>query len=260
MANDNGGKLHVIDSGESGRKTVVLLHAVGLDLSWFGDIVPGLRAAGFRVVGIDLPGHGLSPALPSGFSLADIAQRVEASLDGLGGGPFYILGHSVGGMLAQMIAVRRPDIVSGIVPTCTRCQVPDEGRSSRARAMAVRQSGMAGTLQTTLERWFTPTFRVARPEVIDRCTKTLLRDDPEVNAGMWEAIADLAVNRQLGAIRCPTLVIAGDADSSCPPEAGKEIVDSVAGEKKLVVISGGSHMAPVEMPERIVAEVAAYFS
>ena len=256
---DTAATLHHIEPGEADRQPVVLLHAVGLDLTWWGDVVPGLRDAGYRVVGVDLPGHGLSAALAPGFSLGDIAGRVESLLDGLGGGPFHVVGHSVGGMLAQMMAVRRPDLVRTIVPTCSRSTMPDAGRlAMKARAEAVRRGGMAGTVAETLDRWFTPGFRAARPDVIDRCTKMLLGNDPAVNAGMWDAIAGLNVGERLGEVKAPCLVISGEHDASSQPDAGRAIAEAVAGPCRMVVIDGGSHMAPVEMPGRLVAEVAAF--
>ena len=99
-----------------------------------------------------------------------------------------------------------------------------------------------------LERWFTPVLHESHPEVVEWAGR-MLRDTPaEGYAGCCEAIRDADLNDRLGAIRAPTLVIAGADDPAAPVEQAEAIRDGIPGAR-LVVIPQAAHLANVEQPE-----------
>ncbi len=118
---------------------------------------------------------------------------------------------------------------------------------------------MAALVQSSLERWFTTQTRAGRPELMDRVTKTLLADDPEVHATIWEMIAKFDVQARLGEIRCPTLILVGDADPSTPPAAA-EVLRSGIPNAHMAVIPNASHMIQLEAPDQVNAHLLSFLS
>ena len=106
---------------------------------------------------------------------------------------------------------------------------------------------MAGVLAANTERWFTPQTIADRPDIIDRVRKTLLNRDPLVHAAIWEMIAGLDVTSRLGEIACPTLVLVGDVDPSCPPAAARVLHSGIKGSR-MVLLPATSHMSILERP------------
>ncbi|MFG1378073.1 alpha/beta fold hydrolase [Xanthobacter autotrophicus] len=249
--------LNRIRSGRAGAPLVVLVHAVGLDLTYWDRQVPAL-ADGFDVVAYDLAGHGASspPDLPLTFDAAagDLARVIEEAQ----AGPACVVGLSVGGMIAQTLALARPDLVRALCLLDTVSTFAEAGRAAvRGRGAAVRQGGMEAILKPTLERWFTPAFAARRPDVLDRVTKTLLAADAPVHAAMWDMIATLDVALRLGEIDRPTLVMVGALDPTTPPAASQVIAKGIAGAR-LEIIPDASHMAPIEAPEVVNAHLLSF--
>ena len=202
---------------------MVMLHAVGLDLTWWDQQFADL-GRDHDVVAFDMPHHGLSGRLsaPPTFDLmTEVAAGVLAHLDA---GPAHVVGISVGGMIAQTLALARPDLVRSLTLVATLCTFPDTGRAAlRERARVARKEGMAAIVPLSLERWFPPAFRSKRPDVLDRAAKGLLQQDPEFHAAMWEMIATLDLEARLPEIECVTLVVAGAEDINAPVVAARKI-------------------------------------
>ena len=121
MVRANGIALHVQviepDEGPAAR-TAVLLHGLASDTmaSWYFTLAYPLVEEGFRVVLLDLRGHGRSERPPHGYALADFVDDLEAVLDVHGGpGQYHLFGNSFGGTVAFAYAARHPDRVAGIV-------------------------------------------------------------------------------------------------------------------------------------------------
>jgi 3-oxoadipate enol-lactonase len=163
-------------------------------------------------------------------------------------GPAHLIGLSVGGMIAQNFALARPDLVRSLALIDTTSTFSDAVRTAlRDRARLTRSEGMGAILKQTLERWFTEDFIKRRPDVIDRVTKTLLADDPEIHAGMWEMIATLDTAPRLPSLDKPTLVVVGEHDPTTPVAASRAIAERIPGAV-LQIVPGASHMAPLEKP------------
>ena len=126
---------------------------------------------------------------PSFEALADVLAGVLAHVDA---GPAHLVGISVGGMIAQTLALARPGLVRSLSLVATLCTFPGPVRLAlRERARLSREAGMAAIVPLSQERWFPPPFRAARPDILDRAAKDLLQQDPQVHALMWETIATL---------------------------------------------------------------------
>ena len=235
--------------------TVLLLHPIGLDSSWWQPFSAQL-APRFCVVAMDFRGHGGS-APPSGeLELSHLADDAAALLRTLGLAPSQVVGLSMGGMVAQYLAIRHPDVVRSLVLLGTACALPDEARKQMvARGEIARQESMRAVVGATLERWFTPAALAS--ELAKRCERRLLENDTESWAASWRAISRLDTLSLLNRIRAPTLVVTGGRDLSTPPAAAAVIADNIPGAA-LTIIEGAPHMGPFESPEAYLDPVVAF--
>lgn len=230
------------------RTRLVLLHPVGLDATVW-DLVPGLGGPDRELVRHDFRGHGgaARPAAP--FALPDLADDVVDMLAALPAGPATVLiGLSLGGMVAPLVADRAPELVDGLVLADTMPGANDTMRRVVAdRADRCTAGGMAAVVDETIARWFTPEFRRDRPAVVAGVEAALRAADPVVHAWTWRAIGAFDARGALGRLAKPVLVVCGGADTSTPPAVARQIAD-LAPSATYAEIPGAAHMAPVERP------------
>jgi 3-oxoadipate enol-lactonase len=237
-------EINLARTGPRGRTPLMFLHGLGLDLTlWDNQFEEFGR--NHDVVALDLPGHGLSDGLESRPTLEGLAGAVTDVLAHLGVGSVHLVGVSLGGMIAQTVAVRHPSLIRSLTLVATSCTFADSVRLAiRDRAAVTRAEGMAVIAASHLERWFTPGFRERRPDVLDRLFKLLLRQDAELHASLWDAVTTLDI-QGLSALVCPTMVIVGENDPSAPAAAGQMIVNQITGAF-LHVVAGSGHFPPFE--------------
>ena len=251
--------LNVIRTGPRGGAPVVLIHPAGLDLTYWDAQIAALKD-GYDVVAFDLPGHGRSPALVEGWTFDLLNRTLLALLAEVGGSQAHLVGISVGGMIAQSFALAHPSRVANLSLIGTASEFPDAVRAGmRERAARLRAGGMAVVVEETMKRWFTPETIRERPDLIDRTTKTLLGDDVETHAQLWEAVSGLDLTARLAETDLPTLILVGDADPSCPPSAARIIQGQMRGSR-LAVLLTTSHMAILESPALINAHLISFLS
>lgn len=167
-----------------------------------------------------------------------------------------MVGVSVGGMIAQTLALRRPDLVRSLILVATLCTLSDQVRHAlRKRARIARRDGMARIADLSNERWFTPAFRARRPDMMERTRRSLLQQSGEFHAVMWEMIAGLDFEAQISAISCPTLVVTGTADGNAPPAAAKTIANAIPGATLHLMPEIG-HFPPFEASDAFNAVLA----
>lgn len=250
-------RLNYVRAGIVGKPLVVLIHAVGTDLTYW-DNQFGALAAQFEVVGYDLIGHGASSRPSGGYTLQDHATDLAALINGLQARSAHLVGLSVGGMIAQTLAVSSPTLVRSLTLIDTVATFSDEVRVAlRQRATRTRTGGMQAVLEETIQRWFTTEFLSSRPDVIDRVSKTLMQNSPPIHAAMWDAIARLELAAFLPSMTCPTSVIVGSDDKTTPITASQLIADRIP-NATLNVIKGAAHLAPIERPAEINALLLAF--
>jgi 3-oxoadipate enol-lactonase len=161
-------------------------------------------------------------------------------------------------MLAQSLALAEPTMVRSLTLMGTAASFSADGRAAiRERARVARTQGMQALVPAAIARWFTPQTVAQRPDLIDRATTTLLADDPEVHAALWDMVADLNLGPRLGRITCPTLVLTGASDSSTPLAAARELCDGISGAQ-MQVVPDTSHLAPLERPDLTSAHLLAF--
>ena len=236
--------LHHRVLGRPGRPTVVVGGSVGSTLATWEPQLAALSAE-FQVIAYDHRGHGGSPAPPGPYSIDDLALDVVALLDDYGVARAHVVGLSLGGMVAQLIAARQPQRVDRLVLLCTAAHYPDPA-SWTERAATVRADGTDAIAYAVVERWLTADYRRDQPTEVARLREMVVSIDDEGYAACCDAIADMDLRPDLSRIHAPTLVIAGAEDPAVPPERMRELADEIAGSRFVIV--PGAHVPPLEHP------------
>jgi 3-oxoadipate enol-lactonase / 4-carboxymuconolactone decarboxylase len=253
FARNGSVKLHWRADGMG--RPLLLLNSVGCDLSLWDGVMPHL--ADFRVLRMDMRGHGGSDSPKGEYALDELAGDALSVLEAAGEDKAAICGLSLGGMTAMSTALRAPDRVSALVLACTSAAMDPE--SWNARAATVRRNGMEAIAETVMARFFTETFRRDHPDVVEGVRARFLRIDPSGYAGCCAAIRDMALLDRIAAITAPTLVIAGDRDVATPfCGHGDKIQERIAGARAAVMPCG--HLAPVELPAPFAVQLKTFLS
>lgn len=237
------GALHVRVDGPEGAPAVVFANSLGTDLRLWDAVLP-LLPPGLRYIRFDKRGHGLSD-IGGGQDISDHAGDVIAVIDALAGGPVVLVGLSIGGLIMQSVASRRPDLVRALVLSNTAARLGTV-EAWQARIDAVRRDGLASIADAIMERWFSPAFR-ARPELA--LWRAMLERTPQ--AGYLAACATLAatdLTASTSRLTLPTLVIAGEADGASPPDKVRATADLITGAE-FRLLPGVGHLPCVEDPE-----------
>lgn len=237
-------RLHHRVLGRPDRPTVVVGGSVGSTLATWDPQLAALSAE-FQVIAYDHRGHGGSPAPPGPYSIEGLALDVVALLDDYGVERAHLVGLSLGGMVAQLIAARQPQRVDRLVLLCTAAHYPDPA-SWTERAATVRADGTDAIADAVVERWLTADYRRDHATEVARLREMVVSIDDEGYAACCDAIADMDLRPDLSRIQAPTLVIAGAEDPAVPPEQMRELADEIAGSRFVIV--PGAHVPPLEHP------------
>ncbi len=229
---------------------VLLLHGVGGGSQGWGGIGAALAQAGFDALAVDLPGYGLSPTIRP-YDLAGLAAAVQRLIDQLGRGPAVLVGHSMGGMVAQEIAARAPRCVAGLVLAGTSPAFGKPGGDWQRDFVASRCAPLdAGIGMARLAGQLVPTM-VAPGLAADRldAAVALMAAVPETT--YRDAVAALvAFDRRadLPRLALPTLVATGEHDRTAPPLVAQRMTERIAGAR-LAIVPGAGHLLPIEAPQ-----------
>jgi len=249
--------LEIVEQGQG--TPIVLGHALGVDLRMWDEVADEL-AREHLVLRYDHRGQGASSVPPGPYTMDALVDDAAALLRERALGPVVYVGLSMGGMVAQGLALKHARLVRGIVVANSTARYPQAARATWAqRIESVRAQGMAAVADATMERWFTPAFRAARPEIVERFRQSVLRADPAGYAATCAAIAELDWLERLPGVACPALVIAGALDAGAPPEMGRAIAAAIPGAE-LQVWDDVAHMSAIEQPARFVAALRGFIA
>lgn len=235
--------LHYREEGDPKGAPVVFSHGLGLDLRLWDEIIPRLPQH-LRLIRYDLRGHGGSSVPPPPYSMGTMVRDAERLLEALGVRDCVFIGLSLGGMIAQGLAVKRLDLVRGLVlsNTATKIATPEIWE---ARMAQIRQGGLEAVAEAAMERWFSRAFRRAGGHLPWR-ERFLASPEPGYLGGC-AAIAGTDFYTPTASLTLPTLVIAGSEDGATPPDLMRETAALIAGAE-FQLIRGVGHLPCVENP------------
>ncbi len=246
----NGQKIHFDLAGPQNAPTVCFTHSLNSDGGmWVEQMVP-LLAAGYRVLRLDMRGHGGSAAVDGDYTMDALAADVKGALDVLEIKKVHFIGLSIGGMIGQGFALANPDRLLSLCLCDTQPSTPPGSAGTwEERKATVRSKGLAALADSTMQRWFTDEFRQVNPVRWREIRDTISGTTPQGSAGCMSAIQHFDYLDRLPTIRTPTLVICGDQDEGTPPERNKLIASKIPGGR-YEEIGKARHLPNVERPDQ----------
>jgi pimeloyl-ACP methyl ester carboxylesterase len=239
---------------------LILIAGFGCDHTIWSKLIPGL-ARHNRVITFDNRGMGQSTGADT---LADIRQMAEdaaALIDGLALGSAHVVGHSMGGMIAQELALARPQLVQtlSLLSSCT--QLDERGKAIiESWGELPRQVGAATATKLILPWLYTNTF-YARPKAVEQIIELVLANPfpPTVETIYRQSRAISAFNssERIGAITCPTLVAVGSEDVLLPVQFSELLAHAIRGAQ-LRVLENTGHGMLIESPELVTNAIAEF--
>lgn len=236
-------------SGPANAPLVVLIHGLGLNRHTWQWHAPEISSR-YRVLNFDLHFHGESRPGPAAPSLTLFSEQVVELLGHIGERRAALVGFSLGGMINRRLAIDHPERVSALaILNSPHERSPEQQRIVEERAAHTSAGGPAANLDETLERWFTPEFRAARPEVIATVRQWVLANEPGPYAQCRMVLAKGVIEliRPDPPIAKPTLVLTCENDIGSTPAMTKEIAREIVGAEA-VVVPRLKHMGLIEEP------------
>ena len=225
----------------------VLLHCWAGGKALFQEQIPQF-SKNYQVITLDLRGHGESEKPQTEYRLDVFAADVKALLDLLNLKQAIVLGHSMGGYIAQVFALTYPDRVKALILYGTVSMHPPIGHlwgpGEQESIRKIVEMGFREYIKWYAPQyWFSPEID---PELIDWCCEEVCFKVPEYAAtAMWRELAKFSVRGRLSEIKVPTLLIVGDNDCRTPLE-DHENMNRAIPNACLKIIKGTGHMAHIE--------------
>lgn len=251
-------KLHYLDPHPAGHPAVLLLHGLGSDATSWTLQLPALTGAGFRPIAPDTPGFGQSPYDGRGWSIRRMAADMASLLEELQTGPAHVVGLSMGGAIAQQIALDYPHLTRRLVLVSTFAILRPDTLSGWLyfvqRAILVNTLGLPAQARVVAQRVFPgPRYGPLREMLVE----TISRADPRAYRKAMASLGLFNSMKRLGEIKIPTLVVTGADDTTVTPARQRLLVDGIPTARQVIVPDAG-HAVPGEQAERFNWELLAF--
>jgi pimeloyl-ACP methyl ester carboxylesterase len=239
-----GLNLHLEDSGNSDDLPLVFLHSwAGSARSW--KYVVDALPSRLRAITVDPRGWGQSQSNVSGFDLAGLASDAKEVVKALKLDRYVLIGHSMGGKVAQLIASERPEKLSALILVAPAMPGPMRFPPERREDM-VRTMDSAVLIQQAIDNMLTA--KRLSPDVNAQVIEDALRGSPEAKRAWPISTSQEDIRERAGLIQVPTLVIAGELDKVDPvSELQSELLSRIP-HAEMVIIPATGHLSPLESP------------
>jgi pimeloyl-ACP methyl ester carboxylesterase len=220
----------------------------------------------FRVITFDNRGVG-ETTVPNGpFTIADMAADTVGLMDALEIDSAHVFGVSMGGLIAQVLALDHPDRVRRVALGCTthggrHAVQPEKGVMQILAKASDPTMPVEEAVRTRLPVVLADRFIREEPERVEEFVRLSVRHwpTPEGAAGQMGALSIFNVKKRLGEIRCPVLAITGSEDRMMPPENSRLLADGIEGARHYSV-EGAGHSFFFEKPDEVNAVLVDFFT
>lgn len=246
--NVSGTTLLVSDSGPRDGRVVMFGNSLGTDHRVWDALLPHLPGD-LRIVRYDKRGHGLSDCPDAPYAMETLVDDAAAIADALRLRDITFVGLSIGGLIGQGLAQRRPDLLRALVLMDTAAKI-GTAEMWRERIAMVRDVGLPGMAEAVLDRWFAPALR-RNAVALAPWRNMLVRTPAEGYAGCCAAIAGADFSRETAALTIPVMAMVGAADGATPPALVQATADLC--RAPCHVIDDAGHLPCVEQPAAVAA-------
>lgn len=239
------GGIHYQLDGPANAPVLVLSNSLGTNFHMW-EAQMSAFAKHFRVLRYDTRGHGSSTVTEGPCAVEQLGRDVLELLDHLSIEQVAICGLSMGGLIAQWLAVNAPERITRLILCNTAAKIgTEEVWNDRIDTVLRGGSGaMIAMGDAALGRWFTPAFVESQPEECARIVGMLAATSPIGYAGSCAAVRDADFRQSLGEVRCPVLIICGNADPVTTTEHGRQM-QAMLGNAELIELHA-AHLSNVE--------------
>jgi len=254
--------LHLIDrvvvEEEGEGDAVVCVHGLGGSTNTFAPLMPTL--ARHRVIRVDMPGSARSHRVEGPLTIERFVDTLLSVCNRLGVTRAHWIGHSLGTIVCQHLAVAAPKLVRSIALFGPLIAPPEPARVAiRTRAAKARGEGIAGMHEIALGLLgaaISADTRQRAPLAVAFVRESLMRQDPDGYARTCEALAE-AAPASVERIEAPVLLVTGDEDGVAPPQQVRAFADKLHSAKstRVVVLPKCGHWTPIERPEDCAREL-----
>jgi 3-oxoadipate enol-lactonase len=232
---------------------LLLIAGFACDHTIWSLVAPGL-AAHFRVIAFDNRSAGQSASLEASISIRQMAEDAAGLLDAIEVGQVHIAGHSMGGMIAQELAMAHPDKVRSLLLISSCAQVDARGRAIIEFWGTLPRLVDAETMGRILLPWLHTNALFAKPGAVEQLVDQFLSYPfPPSAQTIYDqslAISRFSSSGRLSELNCPTLVVVGEEDILFPVEFSRQLVRGIR-HAELVVLEKTGHGLLIESPEAV---------
>ncbi len=233
---------------------LLFIHGLGGDHAFWSYQVPAFCQR-YPVLTVDLRGHGQSSKPDADWTIQDMARDVVRLLRSLGAERAHVVGCSLGGMVAQQIALDHPLTVASLVLVDTLCGAPAGFEQVIQEALRfIEDNDMATVATARITNAFSD---AADPIMRDYMIDRVARNDKAAYVRTARATFSFCVRERLGELTVPTLVVVGDEDRVTPPQLSEELANLIPGAR-LVRIPKAGHISNMECPQEFNRALAAF--
>ncbi|MEI2302252.1 alpha/beta fold hydrolase [Ensifer sp. MJa1] len=238
---------------------LVCIHGVGSYLEAWSAVVERLKDR-FTILTFDLRGHGQSSRLKGRYEIDDFVNETLALADRAGFATFNLAGFSLGGLIAQRLALTHLSRLRRLILLSTVAgRTPGERERVLERLAALRAGTPADHHNASLSRWLTEGFQESNPELIARLRSRDAENDPDCYASAYRVLAETDFGGFLDQIRCPTLIATGEDDAGSNPRMARYMHERIPGSE-LRILPGLRHSILIEAPDVVAGLMGEFLS
>jgi 3-oxoadipate enol-lactonase len=245
-----GRRLYYDIAGPESAPVVCITHSLASDGGSWTEQLPPLLQAGFRVLRLDMRGHGGSDPVAGDYTMQQLAGDVAAVLDALAIPQVHYIGLSIGGMIGQAFAIEHgAKLISAM--WCDTLPASPSGAAALwdERMKTVRRAGSLEPLADgTVERWFTDAYKAKNPGRWKQIRDTVAATTPAGYLGCSAAIMNFDFTGRLPSVGVPVLVVCGAEDPGTPASENRRLAGLVP-NGRYEEIPGMRHFPNVEAPD-----------